>query len=272
MAATWPRRDWLMPFQKTQGIVVRKAHFSETSLILTFLTRDFGKIQTLAKGAKRCGKRTPGVLDLACLADIVFLQKAGELHTLTEWEVQDYFPGLRRALARLYAADYVAELVRDTTEQEPCQEIFDLMAKTLAGLAETSALASWIFAFEIKLLAALGYMPELSRCTVCSGGLTSQAFFSPSRGGAVCRACRRTASEPGEQSDRPDPLVPVSAGSIATIRNLGLAEFTRLDRFRIGRTSQGEIRRVIRRHIEYRIGRRPRLWRYLEPRTGANSK
>lgn len=261
-----------MPFQKTQGIVVRKAHFSETSLILTFLTRDFGKIQVLAKGAKRCGKRVPGVLDLACLADIVFLQKAGDLHTLTEWEVQDYFPGLRRALARLYAADYVAELVRDTTEHEPCQEIFDLVTKTLEGLAKTSVLSSWIFAFEIKLLAALGYMPELSRCTVCAGGLANQAFFSPSRGGAVCRPCRSTTGGREEQADRLDPLVPVSAGSIATIRNLALAEFSRLDRFRIGPTSQGEIRRVIRRHIEYRIGRRPRLWRYLDPHGGASRK
>ena len=252
-----------MPFQKTQGIVGRKAHFSETSLILTFLTRDFGKVQTLAKGAKRCGKRMPGVLDLACLADIVFLEKAGELHTLTEWEVQDYFPGLRRALPRLYAADYAAELVRDTTEQEPCQEIFELLVMTLAGLAETSALSSWIFAFEIKLLAALGYMPELNQCTICSGALESKAFFSPSRGGAVCRSCWSTAHERGDEMDRRDPLVPVSAGSLATIRNLGSAEFTRLDRLRIGPTLQGEIRRVIRRHIEYRIGRRPRLWRYL---------
>lgn len=240
-----------MPFCKTQGIVVRKVDFSESSLILTFLTREFGKIQTLAKGAKRRGKRVPGVLDLLCLADIVFLQKSGELHTLTEWEVKDYFPGLRRDLSRLYAADYAAELIRDTTEEEPCPEVFDLLVAVLSGFARASDLVPWIFAFELKLLAALGYMPELTQCIACRASLGPEAFFSPDRGGVVCQACRM------------ESCVPVSAGALATMCNLARSEFERLDRVRIAAATQAEIRLVVHRHIEYSVGRRPRLWRYL---------
>lgn len=246
-------RHWPMPFCKTQGIVVRKVHFSESSLILTFLTREFGKIDTLAKGAKRCGKKMPGVLDLLCMADIVFLQKSSELYTLTEWEVRDYFPGLRRDLARLYAADYAAELIRDTTEEEPCPEVFDLLVEVLSGLANACDLVPWIFAFELKLLTALGYMPALARCAECDGMLGPEAFFSPVLGGAVCLACRT------------DSCVPVSAGSRATMLSLVRAEFAHLDRFRIAPVAQDEIRRLIHRHIEYSIGRRPRLWSYLTP-------
>ena len=39
--------------EKTEGIVIRQADFSESSRVVTFFTRDFGKISALAKGAKR---------------------------------------------------------------------------------------------------------------------------------------------------------------------------------------------------------------------------
>jgi len=240
-----------MAFCKTQGVVVRKVDFSETSLILTFLTREHGKVQTLAKGGKRFGKKMSGVPDVACLADIVFLEKQSDLHTLTEWEVKDYFPGLRRSLGRLYAADYAVELVRDSTEQQPCPEVFDLLVLALRGFAETRELTTWIFAFEVRLLAALGYMPQLERCTACSGELGRQVYFTPAQGGVVCPACKT------------DDSLSVTAGSVATIRTLAQTDSERLDRLRMAPKARREIQDMIRRHIEYTMGRQPRLWPHL---------
>jgi len=240
-----------MPYCKTQGIVLRKVDFSETSLILTFLTRDYGKVSTLAKGAKRSGKKAVGSLDMLCLADIVFLQKSSGLHTLTEYEVTDYFAGLYGGLKRLYAADYAIELVRDSVEQEACPDVFELLAATLGRLVTASDLAPFVFAYELKLLSALGYQPELDTCTSCGRALTANVFFHAAVGGAVCRRCHS------------DDCLPLSPGALATMRTLVRSDLDHIGRLRIAPAAHAEIRQAIRRHIEHALSRRPRMWRYL---------
>ena len=42
-----------MSTEKTTAIVLRTVEFSETSLVVTLFTREFGKIGALAKGARR---------------------------------------------------------------------------------------------------------------------------------------------------------------------------------------------------------------------------
>ena len=39
--------------KKTDAIVIRKVPFSNTSQIITFFTRDYGKISAIAKGVHR---------------------------------------------------------------------------------------------------------------------------------------------------------------------------------------------------------------------------
>ena len=50
----------LMSSEKSRAIVLRLVEFSETSLVVTLYTRDFGKIGALAKGARRPKERVRG--------------------------------------------------------------------------------------------------------------------------------------------------------------------------------------------------------------------
>ncbi|MEO6789128.1 MAG: recombination protein O N-terminal domain-containing protein, partial [Chthoniobacteraceae bacterium] len=50
--------------QTTAAILLRKTRFSETSLIVTWFTRDCGRLKTIVKGALRPKSRFAGVLDL----------------------------------------------------------------------------------------------------------------------------------------------------------------------------------------------------------------
>ncbi len=241
-----------MAYCKTQGIVVRKADFSETSLVLTFLTPDYGKIGVMAKGAKRAGKKAVGSLDTLCLAEIVFLQKPASLHLLTEYEVKDYFSDLHRSLQRLHAADYAAELVRGSVEEGPCPEVFDLVLAALRCFAAGGDLAPYVFGFELKLLAALGYRPDLEGCASCAGEARPPLYFDAAAGGVVCARCR---------TDRSSLLSP---GARATMRRLLDVELPSLGRLRIAPPVRAEIKRAVRAHIEFSLNRRPRLWRYLD--------
>lgn len=67
-----------MSLEKTDAIVLKTVEWSETSLVVTLFTKDFGKISAIAKGARRLKSPFESALDLLSLSSVVFLKKSGE--------------------------------------------------------------------------------------------------------------------------------------------------------------------------------------------------
>ena len=78
-----------MIFRRTAAVVLRPRDYSETSKIVTFYTRDHGKVRAIAKGAKRKKSDFLGILDPLSLLEIVYIQGKGGLHILTEAHLID---------------------------------------------------------------------------------------------------------------------------------------------------------------------------------------
>ena len=64
-----------MAYKQNEAVVLRKVDYSETSLIVTVLTPDFGRMALLAKGARRkCSPVVPA-LDTFNRVDLTFTWK-----------------------------------------------------------------------------------------------------------------------------------------------------------------------------------------------------
>jgi DNA repair protein RecO (recombination protein O) len=150
--------------QTATGLILRTRPLTETSLIVHWLTPEFGRLSTVAKGARRPKSPFAGKLDLFYLADFSFSRsRRSELHTLREVAVRELHPALRQDLARLQQASYAAALVQQTTETEtPLPGVFELLRGFLAAVAGGAGPQPRnVFAFELKLLAELGLSPDL---------------------------------------------------------------------------------------------------------------
>src|SRR5204862_5907159 len=136
---------------------------TETSLIVQWLTKDLGRVATVAKAARRPQSPFRGKLDLFYLADFSFSRsRRSELHTLREVNPLDTHKFLREELAHLQQAAYCAALLEQTTETEtPLGCVFELLNGLLGHLAKQPAQPRTIFAFELKLLSELGLDPDL---------------------------------------------------------------------------------------------------------------
>src|SRR5262245_43511374 len=101
--------------ERTTGLILRVRPLPETSLIVHWLTQDFGRLATVAKGARRPKSPFRGKLDLYYEADLSFLRsRRSDLHTLREVVLRDPHEALRRELTYLRQAAYCAALIEQT--------------------------------------------------------------------------------------------------------------------------------------------------------------
>ncbi|MGB7159442.1 MAG: DNA repair protein RecO [Tepidisphaeraceae bacterium] len=245
-------------------ICLRKVAFSETSQILLLFARDHGLVRVIAKGAHRTTKagasKFGGGIDLLDLAGAVFTHDPErELSTLTEWSLRDGHLELRSNLRGMYLAQYAAELVGMLIEEhDPHPDLFDRLEYTLKELASPRAEESFL-AFELDLLRETGYLAELAHCVACGREAAAGAeatYFSPGRGGVVCRNCEGSVHDRMQIDLR---LVRLVQGIMKLPRTNGTAQ--RLPK--LTRHQTDPLNRLFAEHVEHTLGRRLRLPRYV---------
>jgi len=246
-----------MDFSKTHAITLRRTDYKDSSQIVTFYTRDYGKIQALAKGVKRSVKGISGGIDLLTHNHIVFIRKGSSaLNILTEWALRDNFHLLREHSKKYYSAFYILELVREFTEEnDKNEQLFDLFINTLHEMANKDDPTVNIVAFEVQMLALLGYLPELNCCVNCKEKVSpkSISFFSALEGGVICSDCGRKIRE----------KVKISGGTIATINYLIGREIHNTGRLSIHSYLQDEIKKVLRYYLSFLLNKKLKMWRYI---------
>ena len=146
----------------TQGIVLRKTKLTETSLIVSFLTADHGRIKAVAKGARKAKGSFVGQIDLFYLCEIALRPSSrSELHTLTEARLIEPHSAIREHYLRLLFASYASELIELATEPEHASpELFQLMQRLLKYLSEKSPDRRALTFFEMEICRASGIEPE----------------------------------------------------------------------------------------------------------------
>lgn len=184
-----------MSTHSTTAVVLRLVEFSETSFVVTLLTRDLGRISALAKGARRLKSPFEGSLDLLSVCRIVLISKPGDsLDLLTESKLRRRFRGAERSLDRTYAGYYVAEMLRLLIDDDdPHEQLFELTLATLGQIDGHGPVAATLLAFDCQSLRILGHGPSLAACTHCGVAVTrsrGRTPFSLEGGGVVCRDCR----------------------------------------------------------------------------------
>ena len=144
--------------EASPAILLRKRPWSETSLIVTWLTERFGTMRTVARGACRPKSQFAGMLDLFYGADIAFsFSRKGDLHTLREVSVRSVFNVSDAGNAGYYLASYFGELAGLTApSMQPAREIFDLLRRGLNFVQQSPASLKSLHHFETELCRILG--------------------------------------------------------------------------------------------------------------------
>ena len=178
-----------METERAEAIVLRVQPVTESSLLVLWFTREFGKLKTLAKGARRPKSPMRGRIDLFYQTEISFLRsRRSDLHLLNECFLANPHPALRTSVPVLTAASHVCELVDAVTAVEDAHpDLFALLADMLTSLEKSVTPAQLIW-FELQVLAATGWKPVFD-------GETGTAKVMRSLAGASAAAATRAAQD-----------------------------------------------------------------------------
>ena len=174
---------------EVRGLVVRTVDLSRSDKLLTILTAERGLITAVSNGSRSLKSRYLAASQLFCYASFV-LEVRGERHWVREVELIESFFDLRLNIVSTALGQYICEVAADVTvPEQPEPEILRLALNTLYAIAaENADLPKIKAAFEFRLAAILGYLPELSACASC-GAEEGDMLLDVMNGGLLCSEC-----------------------------------------------------------------------------------
>src|SRR5258706_2445565 len=120
-----------MALRKSNAMVIGSFPLGESDRVVTFYSRDHGKIRGVAKAARRPRSRFTGALELFTLGELVFFDTGkSDLVRIDHFDVLHPLARLRDDLDRLGHASWIVECVgRLTADRDPHVGLFALLAR-----------------------------------------------------------------------------------------------------------------------------------------------
>jgi DNA repair protein RecO (recombination protein O) len=221
-------------FRRTRAIVLKRTDYSETSKIVTFYTRDRGKVRALAKGARRKKSEFLGILEPLSVLEIVYIEKREGLHILKEAHLIASNLALREHLPRIsHALNFLSLIDKTQAEEDADPDVFEVLLSSLSALQHISHSENVAAAFQLSLLRHVGRLPSLQSCGRCGTPLTAATSFDARSGDFRCRAC-------GKKSEWSLPQ-----GTLRALRRLAEVPLERCGRIRMSKGQHAEISHVV---------------------------
>ena len=179
------------------SIVLRNRDFKEHDRLVTFLTRDKGKLTGIARGARKPTARGLSVFEPFTCGTMYYVERAGtDLVAIRKCDPVPPYLLLHADYEALMLAGYCAELMELTAIGGDDAALYhDLLRESLQALAEGPGeleAAHVRLCFDLRYLHLQGIQPDWARCVACGravfGAPAGRAVGAGAAGGAPCLA------------------------------------------------------------------------------------
>jgi DNA repair protein RecO (recombination protein O) len=181
-----------MPVFEDEAIVLRHYSLADSDRIIVFLSREYGKVRGVAKGAKKPQSRIAASLEpLNHIRLELYAREGRELGQIQRTEIIHSYLGKNPSLKQIYAFSYFAEICNEIAQDnQGNQALFRLMLASLNAGEKRDVSAQLVRYFEIWCLKLSGLLPNYAYCSNCGKCVKDDEFFAWFEAGqARCRTC-----------------------------------------------------------------------------------
>ncbi len=194
---------------RDEAVVLRTQKLGEADRIVTFLTRDTGRVRAVGKGVRRTKSKFGSRLEPFTRVDVQFalgrsLDVVTQVETIAPYgnEISNDYARYTAGTAMLETAEQLA-----AEEREPAVQQYLLLVAGLRALAAGELDPSLVLdSFLLRSLAIAGYAPTFEQCARC-GAAGPHRSFSAGAGGMLCGNCR----VPGVANPAPETVLLLGA-------------------------------------------------------------
>ncbi|MDT8715323.1 DNA repair protein RecO [Clostridium sp. 19966] len=176
-----------------KGVVIKVRDYGENDKIVTIFTDKLGKINVIARGAKRSKSKFLSVTLPFCFGQYMVYRGKG-MYNLNEGSIINSFQEFLNDLDSLTYASYICELIDiSMIEEESNRELFKILVTTLY-LLKSKALDNELLlrAYEVNVLRNTGYGLNLNYCSLCRKKINSSNYISLQYYGGICDDCNKS--------------------------------------------------------------------------------
>lgn len=192
--------------RNSAALILNRQNYKEHDTLVTVYTKNFGKLNLIARGTKKLKSKLAAHLEPLNLSDLMILKGRGRDY-IGAAIISEAYLNIREDLNKIYYAGKAINLFsRLVKEEHPDERLFYLITRWLDVLdnfkdesakelkkngemsKENGELLFSFFAF--KLLAELGYQPELYHCQGCGKEVKAGVnHFNFKNGGIIEETC-----------------------------------------------------------------------------------
>lgn len=177
--------------EKVEGIILTSQDYGETSRIINVITKKYGIIGMIVKGARSMKSPMRSSTDKLTYAMFTIYYKEDKLSLASSIDLIAPFKNIHKDIEKISYASYLLDLTGQVLRQNPHATIYDLLISSLFKIDEGFDPMVIMNILELKYLDYLGVMPILDSCSKC-GRKDHIVTVSSSLGGYVCSNCYTT--------------------------------------------------------------------------------
>lgn len=179
----------------TLAIVLNSKPYKESDAIITVYTKDFGKLELIAKGVLKQNSKLAGHLDLLIKSNIMIIKGKG-FDYLSAAVIDNCYLSLREDYDKIICAQEIVKLflslVKDNVEDARLFSLLDVYFQAINDEIDFNEEKSLLFKlrFSLSFLKEIGYLPELYNCLSCKKKIKEgNNYFNLLDGGVICQNC-----------------------------------------------------------------------------------
>ncbi len=171
---------------KVEGFILNTTNYGESSLVINILTKEYGIIGLMAKGAKSIKNKLHALTMKFTYGFFYIYYKENKLSILSDVDIIEPFKNIHQDLTKISYLTYICDLTNQVYRESNEKDIYDLFINTVYKLNEGLNPIVLANILETKYLNYLGVGINLDSCLRCG---STKNIVTIIDGGLLCRDC-----------------------------------------------------------------------------------
>ena len=174
--------------KEVEGFISTETPYGESSKIINVLTKEYGIIGIIAKGASSLKSKNRVATLKLTYAKFNIYYKENKLSTLVSADVINPLKKIRSDITLIGYLSYLTELTEQVIKQNNDSLLFDDFINSILKIEDGLDPLVITNILEIKYLEKLGVLFNLDECVVC-GSKNNIVTITADKGGFICLTC-----------------------------------------------------------------------------------